>query len=273
MPLTTADLEGYRDRGHHLARGLFSGDEIARVLAAAERDQELAQHAFDRADGEGGRVRLSLWNHPGDDVYGVLSRTARVVERAEQLTGGEVYHYHSKLVLKDPEVGGAWAWHQDYGYWYENGLLAPDLVSVFVALDPATRDNGCLQVVPTSHRLGRLDHQLTGEQAGADPARVAHVLQRLDVEHVEMAAGDALFFHPNLLHRSDQNRSAQRRWAMICCYNRADNEPVVDHHHPGYTPLHKLPDAALLQQDLDRAQPQPSWLDPDHDHSARRRPQ
>ena len=124
-----------------------------------------------------------------------------------------------------------------------------------------------------SHRLGRLDHQLTGEQAGADPDRVAHVLQRLDVEHVEMAAGDALFFHPNLLHRSDQNRSAQRRWAMICCYNRADNEPVVDHHHPGYTPLHKLPDAALLQQGLGRAQPQQSWLDPDHDHSARRRPQ
>ena len=165
MPLTTADLEGYRDRGYHLARGLFSDEEIARVLAAAERDQELAQHAFDRADGEGGRVRLSLWNHPGDDVYGVLSRTARVVERAEQLTGGEVYHYHSKLIQKDPEVGGAWAWHQDYGYWYENGLLAPDLVSMFVALDPATRDNGCLQVVPTSHRLGRLDHQLTGEQA------------------------------------------------------------------------------------------------------------
>ena len=273
MHLSSADLDAYRERGCHLARGLFCAEEIARVLAAAERDQELARHAFARDDGEGGRVRLSLWNHPGDDVYGVLSRTARVVERAEQLTGGEVYHYHSKLIQKDPEVGGAWAWHQDYGYWYENGLLAPDLVSMFVALDPATRDNGCLQVVPTSHRLGRLDHQLTGEQAGADPDRVAHVLQRLDVEHVEMAAGDALFFHPNLLHRSDQNRSAQRRWAMICCYNRADNEPVVAHHHPGYTKLHKLPDAALLQQDLDRAQPQQSWLDPDHDHSARRRPQ
>ena len=273
MHLSPADLEGYRDRGYHLARGLFSGDEIARVLAAAERDQELDAHAFDRADGEGGRVRLSLWNHPGDDVYGVLSRTARVVERAEQLTGGEVYHYHSKLILKDPEVGGAWAWHQDYGYWYHNGLLAPDLVSMFVALDPATRENGCLQVVPESHRLGRLEHQLTGDQAGADPDRVAHVLQRLDVEHVEMAAGDALFFHPNLLHRSDQNRSDKRRWALICCYNRADNEPVIDHHHPGYTRLHKLPDEALLQADSGRAATQRSWLDPDHDHSARRRPQ
>ena len=273
MQLPREQLAAYRARGYLSVPRLFSPAEVARVLAAAEQDQELAAHAFDRADGEGGRVRLSLWNHPGDDVYGALSRTARVVERAEQLVGGEVYHYHSKLILKDPEVGGAWAWHQDYGYWYENGLLAPDLVSMFVALDPATRDNGCLQVVPQSHRLGRLEHQLTGEQAGADAARVRAVLQRFDFEHVEMAPGDALFFHPNLLHRSDQNRSAQRRWAMICCYNRADNEPVVDHHHPGYTKLHKLPDEALLEVDLHRAQRQDSWLDPDHDRSARRRPQ
>ena len=270
MHLSQADLSGYRARGYHVARGLFSAPEIARVLAAAARDKELERHAFDRADGEGGRVRLSLWNHPGDDVYGVLSRTARVVERAEQLLSGEVYHYHSKLILKDPEVGGAWAWHQDYGYWYENGLLAPDLVSMFVALDPATRDNGCLQVIPASHRLGRVDHQLTGEQAGADPDRVAHIQQRLGVEHVELAAGDALFFHPNLLHRSDQNRSAKRRWALICCYNHRDNEPVIDHHHPGYTKLHKLPDRALLEASPQRTGAQASWLDPDHDHSARR---
>ncbi|MEC8653234.1 MAG: phytanoyl-CoA dioxygenase family protein [Planctomycetota bacterium] len=269
--LTAAERNEYRSRGCLVVRGLFSAPEVARVLAAAERDEELDAHAFDRADGEGGRVRLSLWNHPGDDLYGVLSRTARVVERAEELTGGEVYHYHSKLILKDPEVGGAWAWHQDYGYWRENGLRAPDLVSMFVALDPANRDNGCLQVVPGSQQLGRLDHQLTGDQAGADPDQVAAALQRLDVEHVELAPGDALFFHPNLLHRSDQNRSAQRRWALICCYNRADNEPAIDHHHPCYTKLHKLPDEALMQVDIDRAAPQDSWLDPDHDHSARRR--
>ncbi len=272
MRLSPEDLARYRAQGYLVAPGLFSPEEVARVLAAAERDQELAAHAFDRADGEGGRVRLSLWNHPGDDLYGVLSRTARVVDRAEELLRGEVYHYHSKLILKDPAVGGAWAWHQDYGYWYENGLLAPDLVSMFVALDPATRDNGCLQVVPQSHLLGRLDHQLTGEQAGADPARVAHVLTRLEPEHIELAPGDALFFHPNLLHRSDQNRSAQRRWALICCYNRRDNEPVVDHHHPGYTKLHKVPDDALLRADVDRAAAQDSWLDPDHDHSTRRGP-
>ena len=269
MTLTPEELERYKERGYLIVRGLFSADEVTRVLGEAERDQELLSHTFDREDGEGGRVRMAVWNHPGDDVYGTLSRTARLVDRAEQILGGEVYHYHSKIILKDPEVGGAWAWHQDYGYWYENGLLAPDLVSVFIALDPSTRENGCLQIIPASHRLGRIDHRLTGEQAGANPDRVTHVVARLGVRHAELAAGDALFFHPNLLHRSDRNASDRRRWSLICCYNSAQNEPVLEHHHPGYTPLAKLPDDALLAASERRMTTQTSWLDPENDHSAK----
>ncbi len=48
-----------------------------------------------------------------------------MVNSAEKLLGGEVYHYHSKMIMKDAKVGGAWAWHQDYGYWYQNGVLFP----------------------------------------------------------------------------------------------------------------------------------------------------
>ncbi len=68
-------------------------------------------------------VRLSLWNHPGDGIYGMFARCERMVRSCEKLLGGEVYHYHSKMILKDAKVGGAWAWHQDYGYWYQNGVL------------------------------------------------------------------------------------------------------------------------------------------------------
>ena len=70
-------------------------------------------------------VRLSLWNHPGDGIYGMFARCERMVRLCEALLGGEVYHYHSKMILKDAKVGGAWAWHQDYGYWYQNGVLYP----------------------------------------------------------------------------------------------------------------------------------------------------
>src|ERR1035438_9749038 len=90
------------------------------------------------------------------------------VNSAVKLLGGEVYHYHSKMIMKNAKVGGAWTWHQDYGYWYQNGVLFPLLPSAFIAVDPATRQNGCLQVIRGSHQAGRIEHVLTGDQAGAD---------------------------------------------------------------------------------------------------------
>ncbi len=59
-------------------------------------------------------------------------------------------------------------------YEREGGLLT----SIFIAVDPATTENGCLQIIPGSHPLGRIDHVLTGDQAGADPVRVDAILQR-----------------------------------------------------------------------------------------------
>ena len=141
------------------------------MLRSAREDRALDQHSFGKDDGEGGRVRLSLWNHPGEGIYGMFARCRRIVEACEQILDDEVYHYHSKMIMKDAKVGGAWTWHQDYGYWYQNGVLFPDLVSVFIAVDPSTKENGCLQVIEGSHHLGRIDHVLTGQQAGADMER------------------------------------------------------------------------------------------------------
>jgi ectoine hydroxylase len=243
---TSEELSAYRTNGYVIRRGLFSAEEIDLLGSAARGD-----HAMDRAstaldDGGGNRVRLSLWNHPGDGIYGMVARSHRVVDPVEQLIGGEVYHYHSKMILKDAFTGGAWAWHQDYGYWYQNGLLFPDLCSVMIAVDPATKENGCLELLKGSHRMGRINHVLSGEQAGADPERVAEAEKRLEKVYCEMGAGDAVFFHANTLHCSGPNHSPHPRWAMICCYNSAANEPYKESHHPGYTKLHKVDDSAVL---------------------------
>jgi ectoine hydroxylase-related dioxygenase (phytanoyl-CoA dioxygenase family) len=200
-----------------------------------------------------------------------VARCESIVGSAEKLLAGEVYHYHSKMIMKDAKVGGAWTWHQDYGYWYQNAVLFPLLCSAFIAIDPATKENGCLQVIRGSHRLGRIDHVLTGDQAGAEMERVTEVLKRLDLVHVEMEPGDTLFFDCNLLHRSDQNHSDHPRWSMICCYNAARNDPYKESHQPRYTPLHKLPDTAILEAGLKRFADSPddvAWLRPDADHSA-----
>jgi len=220
------DLNAYDRDGYVLVRQLLDSAEIDLLGRAAREDRALDEHSYSKADGEGGAVRLSLWNHPGDTIYGMVARCESVVGSAEKLLRGEVYHYHSKMIMKDPKIGGAWTWHQDYGYWYQNGVLFPLLCSASIAIDPATRENGCLQVIKGSHKLGRIDHNLTGNQAGADTARVDEILQRLELVHVEMEPGDALFFDCNLLHRSDQNRSDHPRWSMICCYNAARTIPT-----------------------------------------------
>jgi hypothetical protein len=271
-PLGKNVLQEYDRNGFVIAPQMFDSEEIDLLRRAAREDRELDQHSFGRGDGEGGTVRLSLWNHPGDTIYGMFARCESIVNSAETILDGEVYHYHSKMIMKDAKVGGAWAWHQDYGYWYQNSVLFPDLTSAFIAVDPATRENGCMQVLSGSHRMGRIDHVLTGDQAGADMERVREAEKRLPLVYLEMEPGDVLFFHSNLLHRSDRNRSDKPRWAMICCYNAARNDPYKESHHPRYTPLSKVPDSAIRQAGLRRfsdTTAKVAWLEDQKDQSAR----
>ena len=171
--LTQQQIQAYHDDGYLIVKSLFDADEIELLRRTAIADRQMNQKSFGRADGEGGTVRLTLWNHPGNGIYGMYARCNRVVNAMEQLLGGEVYHYHSKMILKDPEVGGAWAWHQDYGYWYDNYVLYPLMSSVSIAVDPATRENGCMQVLKGSHHMGRITHVETGP-AGRRRPRARH---------------------------------------------------------------------------------------------------
>ena len=269
-PRTPEQLDQYQREGFLLVKSLFDREEIDLLRRAAKEDRDLDLHSFGKADGEGGHVRLSLWNHPGDGIYGMFARCRRVVDSCEQILDDEVYHYHSKMIMKDARVGGAWAWHQDYGYWYQNGVLYPHLVSVSIAVDPATKENGCLQMLQGSQQIGRIDHVLTGEQAGADLDRVNEIVKRLPLIYCEMDPGDALFFHCNILHRSDRNNSANPRWSMICCYNAAHNDPYKESHHPRYTLLKKVEDRMLREVGIKRFaedQSDVAWLDPNKDVS------
>ena len=251
--LTEEQLSDYDRDGYIVVRNLFSKDEIDSLGHAARSDNEMDKSSTQRDDGEGNAVRLALWNHPGDGIYGMFARCRKMVDRVEEILKDEAYHYHSKMILKDAKVGGAWAWHQDYGYWYQNGVLSPNLCSVMIAVDQATTENGCMQVIKGSHKLGRINHILSGDQAGADMERVEEAKKRLDLVHVTMDQGDALFFHSNTLHASDANESDHPRWAMICCYNAASNDPYKDSHHPRYTKLEKVEDDRILAIGHDHA--------------------
>jgi ectoine hydroxylase-related dioxygenase (phytanoyl-CoA dioxygenase family) len=244
-PLSDAQIQQFHRDGYLFVEGFLDPEETLLLQQACRADEVLQQHARGVMDASGRRTNLSLWNHPGNDIYGMIARCERMVNSVEQLLDDEVYHYHSKLSAKQPRVGGAWEWHQDYGYWYKNGCLFPDMLSVFLAVDPCTRENGCMQVLRGSHKMGRVEHGFAGEQTGADLERVEQAKKLLELVYCEMVPGTALFFHGNTLHTSEANLSDQPRWGLICCYNAKHNNPYKEHHHPQYTPLQKVPDSAI----------------------------
>ena len=164
-PLADNQVRDYHRDGYVVAREMFDAEEIRLLAQAAREDRALDQHSFGRADGEGGTVRLSLWNHPGDTIYGMVARCESVVDSAAKLLGGEVYHYHSKMIMKDARVGGAWAWHQDYGYWYQNGVLFPMLTSAFIAVRsgyPAERLHAGAEGLASDGARGSRAHRRAG---------------------------------------------------------------------------------------------------------------
>jgi hypothetical protein len=239
--LTIDAIEAFDRDGFLVVDSLLSPEETELLGAIARQDHALAAAKTSRADGEGGSVDLVVENElPADAIYSAIVQAEPLVMAMEALLGDEVYHYHHKMILKEPRVGGAWTWHQDYGYWYNNGCLFPDMASCMFAVDKATKENGCLQVLRGSHRMGRIDHVKRGDQTGADMERVDAALARMELIHVEMNPGSAVLFHGNTLHRSDQNRSENPRWAFICCYNTRSNDPYKDGRHPHYSALPRV---------------------------------
>ena len=95
-----------------------------------------------------GRIsKLTLWNYVQPNTYGAVAAGARMAAAARKLLGVQPYHFHTKIMLKEPSTGGAWMVHQDFGYWYRTGTLHPDqMMSCILAVDEASLENGCLEV-------------------------------------------------------------------------------------------------------------------------------
>ena len=117
-----------------------------------------------------------------------------------------------------------------------------------------------MQVLRGSHKLGRIEHGRVAGQTGADSERVEQALKQLELVYCEMAPGDALFFHANTLHCSAANLSERSRNLLLCCYNKASNDPYKTHHHPGYTKLAKVADEAVLAAGDRVADAQGRWF-------------
>ena len=243
-------IESYQKDGFLLVKQMFSREEIALLFSVAT-DASVTGNAFDLNDQDGKKTKLTLWFTAGDDSFGLMSKCKRMVESVRDLLGSdEVCHFHSKVMQKQPKVGGAWEWHQDYGYWYKNGFLFPEaMISVMLALTDANKENGCLQVLKGTHKMQRFEHNFIGEQQGADPDFVKEAEKVSELVYCELEAGDVLFFHPNILHRSAANLSDHPRWSVISAYNLSYNIPFREKHTSCITPVEMVPDEAILNSE------------------------
>ena len=248
--LTEKDARQFDKDGYLIKKEFFNKEEIDKLYRIAIGDEVIRENALDLNDQTGKKTKLTLWFKPGNDIYSLLIRSERMVRSVAQLldSNSPVCHFHTKLMQKEPRVGGAWEWHQDYGYWYKNQFLYPDqLTSVMIALTEANKANGCLQVIKGSHKMGRVNHGFAGEQVGADMEMVNHALKTMEHVYVELQPGDALFFHSNLLHRSEANTSDKARWSIISCYNSLSNPAYNDESASWKEPVDMVSDDSLMK--------------------------
>jgi ectoine hydroxylase-related dioxygenase (phytanoyl-CoA dioxygenase family) len=248
--LSAEQVAAFERDGYVIVRNYFAIEEANKLYQIAIEDDTMKKHSYDLNDQTGKKTKLALWFTPGNDTYGLLTKSERMVHGVDQLLEGDstVCHIHTKLIQNEPKVGGAWERHQDYGYCYNNEFLLPDqMISVMVAITEATKENGCLQVIKGSHKMGRIEHGFAGEQVGASQHYVDLSLKTMELVYVELMPGDTLFFHSNLLHRSEVNLSDKARWSLISCYNRASNIPYNETSNSCITPLSIVPDNAIME--------------------------
>lgn len=228
MYIDRTGVEAYNRDGYLLVENVFNEREVAAMIADVEGGQRVAGNTYNRADASGRKAKIAIWHELGDDIWAAASTHPGLVNGVRILLNEEVAFFHGKVMLKEAHTGGAWEWHQDYGYWYEQGFAYPRMMSAFVALDACTRENGCLQVLRGSHKLERLSHGTVGDQTGADPTRINQIETMFDHVHCEMPPGSVLFFHCNLLHASAPNESDHHRRAFIVCFNALANPRFRD---------------------------------------------
>lgn len=151
-----------------------------------------------------------------DDIFKSLARDPRLVERVGDLLGPNLHLHHSKLATKPPKKdAGIFPWHQDFNSFPHTNT---DLLAINVLLDDATPANGCMYMVPGSHKLGLLPHDSSSGQL------LTEYLWELpgSIQKVAPRAGGISLHHCLTAHYSPNNLSGRDRRSLIFQYRAAD---------------------------------------------------
>ena len=157
-----------------------------------------------------------LLNFEDDPGFYSYVEHPKLVEVAKDLIGEDLYSLVTNVFNKPPEVDGRHPLHQDLRYFRMRP--ANRIVAAWTAISPCTRANGCLAVVPKSHRLGLLAHEMPDWEFVNFAFYGVEDKHDLDHVHLEMNPGDTVLFHPLLVHGSGRNTTSECRRSISTHY-------------------------------------------------------
>lgn len=245
------ELDRFASDGFVIVRGLVPPErcEAMRAVALRHLVQAVGPIEYEAdvkypgspasLDAPGGRtVRRLLQAFARDASYRAYAGSGGIVDKLHQLIGPRLelsQAHHNCVMTKSPAFSSATGWHQDIRYW---SFAKPELVSTWLALGREHGENGCLWLVPGSHRMEFDAARYDAEKFfRADlPANRKLIDTRIPAELDE---GDVLFFHCRTLHAAGRNQTQQTKFAAVFTYHAADNRP-----QPG-TRSASLPEIAL----------------------------
>ena len=162
-----------------------------------------------------------------DALFKEYARHPKILDVVHSLLGPNIKIYVDQTLCKPPRLGSAKPPHQDSAYW--TSIDPPNLVICWMALDDATEENGCMRFIPGSHKLGVIEHKRL-EDFRVEDEKVDYASEVC----VPLKAGGCSFHHSLALHRTDANRSDDRRIGLTVAYMSAEAKYIGEAPQPEY---------------------------------------
>ena len=204
----TPERISYDEQGYAIFRGVL--DQALIAEARDHVDWLTRRHPDLRPEHLGHTLVAS------DPFWVRLVSDDRLLDVAAQFIGPNIALFASHYISKPPGDGQAVLWHQDGSYW---PLDPMEVVTLWLAVDDSTPENGCMRVIPHTHTLGLQQMKQRTDvpnvlSSGIDAAFVDEA-QAVDVV---LKAGDVSVHHPNIVHGSNANTSDRRRCGLTIRY-------------------------------------------------------
>jgi ectoine hydroxylase-related dioxygenase (phytanoyl-CoA dioxygenase family) len=215
ISLTESQIREFQAQGYLVVRHLISPEQVEELRADYERALrgEIAVPQFEGRKKAGPMVQLSCPSQhiPGWQQHPYFLNALAI---ARQLLGDDLQYAYDQIIYKPPHIESVTHWHQDAGYWESVGEGQRRALTCWLALSPATLENGCMQFIPGSHKDGVQEHFSLAGQSEINEALATHADASRAVA-CPLEPGDASFHHSRILHYTGGNLSDIPRYGLI----------------------------------------------------------